>query len=98
MCSVLSSPIILTYLSLLDEKGAVEDVFDGGGETVPIEDEGEVVDGLLPALLVPGYDQVVKMVMSGHISTPHMENRVYVCPRQNLPYFQHYPIFSTILM
>ena len=40
-------------LSLLDEKGAVEDVFDGGGEAVSVEDEGEVVDGLLPATVLP---------------------------------------------
>ena len=54
LSSLINLSISLTYLSLLDEKGAVEDVFDGGGETVPIEDEGEVVDGLLPALFVPG--------------------------------------------
>ena len=27
--------------------------------------------------------------------TPQIESRVYVCPRKNLPYFQHYPIFNT---
>ena len=46
----------LTHLSLLDEKRAVEDVFDGRGEAVPVEDEGEVVHRLLPALLVPGHN------------------------------------------
>ena len=30
--------------------------------------------------------------------TPQIESRVYVCPKQNLPYFQHYPIFNTILV
>ena len=33
---------------------------------------------------------------SPETDTPQIENRVYVCPRQNLPYFQHYPIFKTI--
>ena len=46
----------LTHLSLLDEKRAVEDVFDGRGEAVPVEDEGEVVHRLLPTLLVPGHN------------------------------------------
>ena len=62
----------LTHLSLLDEKRAVEDVFDGRGEAVPVEDEGEVVYRLLPALLVPGHNgrewlQVVKINLhNGH--------------------------------
>ena len=30
--------------------------------------------------------------------TPQIESRVYVCPRQNLCYLQHYPIFKTIFM
>ena len=28
-------------------------------------------------------------------NTPQVESRVYACPRQNLPNFQHYPIFNT---
>ena len=30
-----------------------------------------------------------------HRGTPQIESRVYVCSRQNLPYFQHYPTFNT---
>ena len=31
-------------------------------------------------------------------NTPQIKSRVYVCPRQNLPYFQHRSIFKTIFM
>ena len=30
--------------------------------------------------------------------TPQIESRVYVFPKQNLPYFKHYPISNTIFM
>ena len=41
-------------------------------------------------------EYLLEFIYLGEADTPQIESRVYVCPRPNRPYFQHYPIFNTI--